>query len=52
MIAWFCKWYLRSYINDLENKWWVAGVNQQLHEPETAWHGHMSHSKYWTGEEE
>ena len=49
MITRFCKWYLRRYIIDLKHDWWIAGVNQQLHEPETAKHGHMSANKYWTG---
>ena len=30
---------------------WKAGVNQQLYEPDSAEHGHISHSMYWKGEE-
>lgn len=51
IISWFCKWWLK---NDYDQyiKGWKAGVNQQLHEPESAKHGHISKSMYWHGEEE
>jgi hypothetical protein len=49
MIKRLARWILRVEINNLEHDWWIAGVNQQLHEPETAEHGHMSHNKYWFG---
>ena len=28
-------------------KGWADGVNQQLHEPETAEHGHLTVAQYW-----
>jgi hypothetical protein len=31
-------------------KGWKAGVNQQLHEPETAEHGHLPRAEYWGDE--
>lgn len=34
-------------LSDEYLKGWADGVNQQLHEPETAEHGHMSHAEYW-----
>jgi len=52
MIKRLARWILRVEINNLEHDWWVAGVNQQLHEPETAKHGHKSYSMYWHGVEE
>ena len=52
MIKRICRWILRHEITDTEIKWWKAGVNQQLHEPESAEHGHISKSMYWYGEEE
>ncbi len=51
MIKKMCRWVLSSEILDIEMKWWRAGVNQQLFEPQTAAHGHMSYYEYW-GEEE
>jgi hypothetical protein len=51
MIKRLARWILRVEINDLENNWWIAGVNQQLYEPDTAEHGHMTYNKYWYGEE-
>ena len=51
MIKRFARWILRAEINNLEHDWWVEGVNQQLHEPETAAHGHKSSSMYWHGVE-
>jgi len=49
MIKWLAKWILQDYICETQSKWWKAGVNQQLHEPESAKHGHISASKYWHG---
>jgi hypothetical protein len=52
MIKRFARWILRHEILDIELSWWKAGVNQQLHEPESAEHGHISKSMYWYGEEQ
>lgn len=52
MIKTLCRWILRNEILELEMKWWKAGVNQQLHEPESAKHGHISKNMYWNGEEQ
>jgi len=49
MIKRLAKWILRREINDLKHDWWIAGVNQQRYEPETALHGLKSYSKYWYG---
>ena len=49
MIKRLARWILRHEIIKIELDWWAAGVNQQLHEPETAEHGHISHNKYWFG---
>lgn len=51
MIKKICRWILSSEIHDREMHWWRAGVNQQLFEPDTAVHGHMTYFEYW-GEEE
>jgi len=49
MIKRLARWILRDEIFLSEMEWWKAGVNQQLHEPISAEHGHISHSKYWYG---
>jgi hypothetical protein len=52
MIKRIARWILRHEILDIELSWWKAGVNQQLHEPRSAEHGHISKNMYWYGEEE
>lgn len=52
MIKRICRWILRNEIWEIEKKWWRAGVNQQLYDPESAEHGYMTHSQYWHGDEE
>jgi hypothetical protein len=37
-------------LSDEYLKGWADGVNQQLHEPETAEHGHLSRAQYWGDE--
>ncbi len=38
---------MNGLLTDEYLKGWADGVNQQLHEPETAEHGHMSREEYW-----
>lgn len=47
MIKRICRWILWNELLDAYTKGWKAGVNQQLHEPESAEHGHISESEYW-----
>jgi len=46
------RWLFTGELMDEYLAGWKAGVNQQLHEPESAEHGQMSLSMYYTGEEE
>ena len=50
-MKWLFRWMFNSELMDEYLKGWKAGVNQQLHEPKSAEHGHISKSKYWGDEE-
>jgi len=46
------RWMFSGDLMDEYFKGWKAGVNQQLYDPKSAEHGHLSESMYWYGEEE
>ena len=50
LISRFCKWWIDRDLLLAYLKGWKDGVNQQLYDPESAEHGHMTKKEYY-GEE-
>ena len=51
MIARFCRWWIDRDLLLAYLKGWKDGVNQQLFEPESAEHGHMTKEEFYGDEE-
>ena len=49
MIKRIARWIMSGELLNEYLKGWKDGVNQQLYDPKSCEHGHISYSKYWYG---